>query len=54
MANDDGRRDWERERGRDDDREYRGNRPERMGDRNARGLSDDPDYGSERYRSGEA
>ena len=54
MANDDGRRNRDPERGRDDDREWRRNRPERMGDRNSRGLSDDPDYGSERYGSGEA
>ena len=27
-------------------------RPERLGDRNARGLTDDPDYGQERYGGG--
>ncbi len=59
MANDDrrgfsGRGDWDRGRGRDDERERRRNQPERMGDRHAQGLSDDPDYGSERYGSGEA
>ena len=51
MANDDGRYGRERDRNRDE-REWRGQRPERMGDRNARGLSDDPDAGSERYGSG--
>jgi hypothetical protein len=61
MANDDRRGDWDsnrgdmdRSRGRGEDREWRRNRPERMGDRNARGLSDDPDYGAERYRPGDA
>jgi hypothetical protein len=55
MAYDDRRDDMERERAqreRDQWRHQRGPRPERLGDRNARGLSDDPDYGSERYGFG--
>lgn len=62
MANDDRRGEWgqdgnrqpmDRDRSRGGQREGRYDRPERMGDRNARGLTDDPDYGTERYRSGE-
>jgi hypothetical protein len=55
MAYDDGRdgrdRDLERrqEQGRQRDR---GGHPERLGDRHARDMSDDPDYGSERYGGG--
>ncbi|HET9426733.1 MAG TPA: DUF2171 domain-containing protein [Allosphingosinicella sp.] len=48
------RRDGDRGR-MNEDREWRARRdrqPERLGDRNARGLSDDPDYGSDRYGSG--
>ncbi len=58
MANEDGRRQWDRDRGRyfeqGEEHRRRGQQPERMGDRNARGLSDDPDYGAERYGSGTA
>lgn len=56
MAHDDGREGRDRDRGRDDDRgewrSRRGAQPERLGDRNSTGLSDNPDYGSERYGSG--
>ena len=55
MAHEDGRHERDRDRERSyQERNARSGQPERLGDRNARGESDDPDYGADRYGSGAA